>query len=171
MSPIEALRRLISAQVMPTTAVEYDLLIGGAINQAVRENRSLESFNQRPRYFAGLVIIHRPIVPQPIPCRGWAPTAAILLVWRGLGGYSPMTRNDLHFAKRKPLEVKPDYVRLVNEWQQERHKNRGDIFAFAAKPAYFTGLLLYIAPPGAPGAMFRWQGTQGYVRLPNAPGM
>lgn len=171
MSPIEALRRLISDQVMPTTAIEYDLLVGGAINQALRENRAIESFTDRPRYYAGLVIVHRPDVPQPLPMRGWAPTRVILLVWRGLGGYSPMTRKDLHLAKRKPPEVKPDYVRLVNDWQQERNKNRGDIFAFATKPAYFTGLLLSIAPPGAPGAMFRWQGTQGYVRLPNAPGI
>lgn len=166
MSPIEALRHLISGQVMPATAVEYDLLIGGAVNQAVRENRSLESFTEKPCYFAGVVIICRPIVPQPMPRVGWQPTEVILMVWRGWGGYSPMTRHDLHLARRKLPEVKPDYARLVNDWQQERAKIKADIFAFPSKPTYFTGLLLYIAPPAAPGAMYRWQGAQGYIKLP-----
>ncbi|MDR5170702.1 hypothetical protein IHQ56_02615 [Methylobacillus flagellatus] len=80
--------------------------------------------------------------------------------WRFAWAYS---------ARHEVPAEKPDYERLIRDWEDHyRRARRTGVNCFVEKPRYYAGEIIYIAWAGAPGALYKWQGLQGYIRCPDA---
>lgn len=66
-------------------------------------------------------------------------------------------------------DERPDYERLVREWEDHyRRVRRVGVHCFVEIPGFYAGEIIHIAWSGMPGGLFKWQGSRGYVRCPDA---